>query len=259
MNQILETALHSYVSPTRNNWATLLDPFALAYNNTPHSATGFAPSFLLYGFHPHMSSNLLHLPTKQITRPVPLDLESVLVGSKPISTPVKDTLIVESSKAASFLDNFEAYRSQARESLQFAHVTQRRNYNKGRLTFEFDSGDLVLLNPHSLNLLHAESGRGKKLLMKYDRPFEITQKISPTTYRLRLPASYGIHPVLNLVHLEPYTPSDPSFRSRPIKHLDRTDFSELPEFEVERILAERWCKAWNQQHVQELLVCVGMH
>ena len=61
---------------------------------------------------------------------------------------------------------------------------QRRSYNKGRLSTEFQEGDVVLLNPHSLSLLRNETGHGRKLLMKYDGPFEIIQKLSAVSYRL---------------------------------------------------------------------------
>ena len=70
---------------------------------------------------------------------------------------------------------------------------------------------MVLINPHSLSLLRAEKGQGKKLLMKYDGPFEIIKKISPVSYRLKMPALYGIHPVLNIAHLEKYQTSPPKF------------------------------------------------
>ena len=89
--------------------------------------------------------------------------------------------------------------------------------------------------------------------MKYDGPFEILQRLGPSTYRLRLPASYGIHPVLNSAHLEPYISSDPQFGPRPSRHLDRDDFSELPEFEVEKIVRQRWKRVRNGRKVQELL------
>jgi hypothetical protein len=70
---------------------------------------------------------------------------------------------------------------------------------------------MVLINPHSLSLLRTEKGQGKKLLMKYDSPFEIIKKISPVSYQLKMPASYGIHPVLNIAHLEKYQASPPEF------------------------------------------------
>ena len=58
----------------------------------------------------------------------------------------------------------------------------KRAYNQGRLALEFNIGDLVLLNPHSLSFLKNKSGQGKKLLMKYDGPFEVIQKLSPVSY-----------------------------------------------------------------------------
>ena len=95
---------------------------------------------------------------------------------------------------------------------------------------------MVLINPHSLSLLRAEKGQGKKLLMKYNGPFEI---ISPVSYQLKMLASYGIHPVLNIAHLEKYQTSPPEFSILPQKSLNWEDFNALPEYEVERIIAER--------------------
>ena len=96
---------------------------------------------------------------------------------------------------------------------------QRQSYNKGQLPFEFQEGDLVLLNLHSLYLLRNETGHGRKLLMKYDGPFEIIRKLSAVSYRLQMPKSYGIHPMLNIAHLEKYQPSPAKFSNRPTKSL----------------------------------------
>jgi len=74
---------------------------------------------------------------------------------------------------------FKAERQQAQEALQLGQYFQKRAYNRGRLSFEFEEGEMVVINPHSLLLLRTEKGRGKKLLMKYDSPFEIIKKISP--------------------------------------------------------------------------------
>ena len=74
--------------------------------------------------------------------------------------------------------------------------------------------------------------------MKYDGPFKIIKKLSLVSYRLRLPASYGIHPVLDIAHLEKYQASPTEFSIQPQKSLNREDFDELPEYEVEKIVAE---------------------
>ena len=140
------------------------------------------------------------------------------------------------------IDQFKADRSRAQESLLLAQVYQRRAYNEGRLQVEFNEGDLVVLNPHTLQLLKNEKGRGKKLLMKYDGPFEIIRKLSPVTYQIRLPTSYGINPIINIAHLEQYFRSPPELGDRPTKHLNRADFEDIPETEIDFIVNERWRK-----------------
>ena len=228
----------------------MLASFALSYNNAPHSSTGFPPAFLLYGFHPNSNLSYLYSSPEAVTRPLTQSGDAPATRS---SNSGPDLSIVESDKAARFLQEFETHRSLAHQALQFSQASQWRSYNDGRMPVEYEVGDFVLINPHSLNLLRSEKGRGTKLQMKYDGPFEILEKLGPATYRLRMPASYGIHPILNIAHLEKYTTSDATFGSRPSKSLNRADFTSLPEYEVESIVSECWHKSKNGQRVQELL------
>ncbi len=85
-------------------------------------------------------------------------------------------------------------------------------------------------------------GEVKKLLMKYDRPFEILRKLSPVTYHLWLPTLYGIHLIINIAHLEKYMPSDPKWGIQPKQSLNWHDFEVLEEVEVECIVNERMRK-----------------
>jgi hypothetical protein len=225
MNQGLEIALRAYIGPTRNDWADYLDGLALSYNSNPHTATGFAPAYLLMGYVPTTKSSLM-APNTAIPRPV-----QEIEGEKSTH-----------DAAEEMASQFEAERNMAKEALLLSQVYQRRAYNQGRLASEFEEGDLVVLNPHSLNLLRHEKGKGQKLLMRYEGPFEIVQKVSPVAYRLKMPASFGIHPVLNIAHLEKYNKSPEELGNRPTKRLSRKDFSELPEFEVEKIIGEKFRK-----------------
>lgn len=229
LNQTLEIALRCFTSPSRDDWDKYLDGFALAYNSTPHTATGFSPAYLLRGFHPITSSTLIASNTS-IGRPI--TQAGIEGGDNPI---VSET-------AHEMAEEFKAERSRAKEAILLSQAYQKRNYNKGRILTEFKEGDSVVLNPHSLELLTKEKGRGRKLLMQYDGPFEILRRISPVTYQVRLPASYGIHPIINVVHLERYNKSPDEFGERPTKSLNRGDFESLPEYEVERIIAEKWRK-----------------
>jgi hypothetical protein len=233
MNQNLEIALRAYVGQDLKDWDQYLDGLSLSYNNSPHSITGFAPSFLLYGFEP-----LTHNSLPVSTRTPVSRISNLNHGDKEDKT----SEVITHDDASNMVDQFNTYRNRAKQALALARRTQEKYYNKGRLKHEFSKGDLVLLNAQSLQLFRGKTGRGKKFLSKFEGPFEIIQKISPITYRLRLPVSYGIHPVLNISHLEPYTESPAEFGHRTIKQLSRPDFADLPEVEIEQILAKKHVK-----------------
>ena len=62
LNQSLEISLRAYVGPSRNDWVNYLDALALSHNTTPHTATGFAPAYLLRGYIQTTGSTLVHCP-----------------------------------------------------------------------------------------------------------------------------------------------------------------------------------------------------
>ena len=68
MNQTLEISLRAYIGPDRDDWTSSLDGLALSYNSTPHTATGFAPAYLLRGYVPITESSIIHSP-ESIPRP----------------------------------------------------------------------------------------------------------------------------------------------------------------------------------------------
>ena len=221
MNQTLEIALRAYIGQERNTWKRMLELFALSYNTSQHSATGFAPAYLLRGYQPCTAN--------AIGKPIPTPAAS-LPSDRP----------VEHQDAVELAESFQAMWSQAQDALVVGQAYQQRSYNRGRLAKEFEEGDLVLVNLHSLHLLREDKGLGKKFAAQYDGPFEVNRKVSPVAYQLKLPASYQMHPVVNIAHLEEYRSSPAEFGKRQQKKLGRDDFQALPEFEVESILGERW-------------------
>ena len=234
MNQGLEISIRAYIGPERNDWSDLLDVLALSYNTSPHTATGFAPAYLLRGYHPITRTTLLRSPE-------PIGRDEALENR-----PGHEAL---DERALLMTEAFEAERGKARDALLLGQIFQRKNYNKDRLTWEFQEGDKVVINRKNLGLLNDEKGRGNKLLTKYEGPFEIIQKLSSVSYRLRMPASFGMHPVLNIEHLERYQESPEEFGERPKIRMKRMDFKELPEYQVERIVAESWRKGRNGKRI----------
>ena len=57
-----------------------------------------------------------------------------------------------------------------------------------------------------------------------------------------MPASYGTHPIINIAHLEGYQASPPQFGERPVKCMNQQDFNDLPEEEIDAVIAEQWVK-----------------
>lgn len=227
LNHYLEVAVRCYVErlDNRDQWSKLLTSLTFAYNCTPHSSTERTPSFLLRGYQPVTGSTLIH-------------------GSESIDRTLARTGGDECSddEALRIAEEFRAEWRAAQESLTLAQIRQEKGYNRGRKDVEFEEGDFVLLNRETLGLNRNVTGTGKKLIPKFEGPFEVQEKISRLTYRIRLPASYAIHPVININHLERYNESPDEFGERMIIPKQRPDFDKMAEYEVDRIIGERWRK-----------------
>ena len=75
----------------------------------------------------------------------------------------------------------------------------------------------------------------KKLAPKHHGPFEITQVLSPLTYRLLLPPTWKVHDVFHATLLSPYQETDthgPNFSRPPPNMIDAKE-----EYEIDRIMA----------------------
>jgi hypothetical protein len=68
LNQSLKISWCAYVGLSRNDWVSYLDALGLSYNTTSHTATKFAPTYLLRGYIPTTRSTLVHHP-EGIVRP----------------------------------------------------------------------------------------------------------------------------------------------------------------------------------------------
>ena len=103
-------------------------------------------------------------------------------------------------------------------------------------------------------MLRSFRGRGRKLLPRFDGPYEIIEKISQVAYRLRLPASYQGHTVLNIAHLELYKKADEINITRPTIPSLRKTFEDLEEFEVDQIVDSRYVKGPNGRKIRKYKV-----
>jgi hypothetical protein len=206
MNQQLEVMLRAYVNKDRDDWHEFLDVLMLAYNNSPHTTTGEAPATLLMGFRPRLPSSFL------------IPEESLNV------------------KAEERVKALNTRRGWAREAIHLAQARQVKAHNAKHRRVTYEVGDLVLIDPHKLNLLEVK-GAGRKLMQRRIGPFEVTEVINENAYRLRLPDSYPMHNVVNVAHLRLYR--SPGDVSRPLLSNPRDDMRASEEFEVEEVVGHR--------------------
>ena len=114
INQTLEISLRAYKGPNRDNWVSSLNGLSLSYNSTRHTATGFAPAYLLRGYVPITGSSFIHSPEN-----IPRYSEASLMEN--------DSLRPDASE---ILEQFNAERQQAQEALLLGQCFQKRAYNK---------------------------------------------------------------------------------------------------------------------------------
>lgn len=213
VNRQLETMLRAYVKEDRDSWCSWVSLLEHAYNSKVHAATGSTPYFLLYGFEPRGTLDLSENTVKYIER---------------------------SKETDRFAKEFEMHRQSARRAIARAQAKQAAHYNKGRKTIDFVAGDLVLVNPHSLEWVESK-GEGCKLVQRWIGPFEVQQRINENTYRLRLDAAYPGSPVFNIEHLRRYKSSPEEFGPR-AKLDDTRSVPEDEVYEVEDIVGHKYDK-----------------
>jgi hypothetical protein len=140
----------------------------------------------------------------------------------------------------SFLESIQAARSHAQDSITRFQDTFQDAQNSKRIALEFDIGDQVLINPHSLRLEGPWGGKGRKFAERYEGPFEVTEKYGPTTYGIRLPADYNIHSVINIEHLVPYHASPPEYGPRSVRDVKNRTETNKEDWEVAEIVEEKY-------------------
>lgn len=234
VNQEIEVFLRIFCGNHPEQWADRISQAEFTHNHRTHSARKQSPFFLMMGYNP---------------RALPAVFPKTHIPS------VEHRL----SKLVKIRDEAIAAHELARQQM------------KGRTRKDFipfKLGDKVWLEAKNLKTGNPH----RKLGMKKEGPFEISEVLGPVTYRLALPKTWRIHPVFHACLLSPYKENNihgPNFPRPPPDLIDNEE-----EFEVEAILNHQkrgnstqylvkwkgypssensWQKASDLDHSQELL------
>jgi hypothetical protein len=208
LNQTLENYVRSYVNYQQDDWVQLLPMAQFAYNSSEAEGTKQSPFYANYGFEPEIHRQ-------------PRDHEQV-------------------PRAMTTADKLKGLHDSLKDEIRFAQERMSRYYNPKRLKGPtFERGDKVYLTRRNIKTKRPSD----KLDHKRLGPFEVTDKIGDTNYRLSLPQGMRIHPVFHISLLEP------AHRNTKIQD-DIEVETEESEYEVERILDSRL----SQQGTLEYLI-----
>ena len=204
LNRTIEQMLRTYIQSREEEWPHLLPALELAYNCTPHSATGLSPFEVMIGENPVRGQDL-----------------DVIETFPPTATPPM-------TKAFRLLVDRAAVHLEHAKNLQKAYA------DGSRRPLEFTIGDMVWVSTRHMVL----SGN-RKFQQRYVGPYRILERIGKVAYKLDLPPSMNIHPVFHVSLLTPHKPR-PSDMAAP-QDWDPDDEAEdgSPVYEVENILDQQ--------------------
>ena len=174
VNRTLEDMLRHWCSPDQDDWDQYLKLAEFACNNAFHTSVGETPFMLTFGQHPNTPASIAEtgLPGKR---------------KNPAANQFAADMMLQVQKAQGFLMS-----SQARQKC-FADEKRR--------DATFSIGQYVKLSTKNL----AQRAKGTpKLHPKFIGPFQVTERIGQSAYRILLPEEMKIHNVFHASLLQPW-------------------------------------------------------
>lgn len=204
-NQIIEQRLRPFVNHYQNDWSEKLPMMDFAGALLVGESTETSPFLIDSGYTPRTS----------------FDWISNLNGT------------VTEANAQQRLQQLQETWDWVQERIRTAQARQQRNANRSRREVDFDVDDMIMISTKNWN-----TGRpSKKLDYQWAGPFRILAK-EGNAFRIDLPTSIKVHPVINPEHLRRASTSEPL----PGQHADEPPpitVNDQDEWEVEEILASR--------------------
>jgi hypothetical protein len=206
-NQTIEIALRYYVSERQDNWADCIDIVQAAIMTSLSATTTKTPSELIYGLNIRQAIDL--------------------------SNPAAPT------SADDWADVRENHRRDATDAIAYAQEIMKLSTDKKRSEFSLAVGDMAYLRLHKG--YHLPGIPKAKLGQQRVGPFEVLAIVGSNAYKLKLPESWKIWPVISSVYLD-HAPAgeDPYQRlETPTPEVTEGDLPTEDKWEVAAVVKKR--------------------
>jgi hypothetical protein len=209
-NQTVEIALRHLVGASKLDWPDFLTEVEFVHNTAVNVSTNKSPMEMVTG----------------------LTLRSGFESATPRITGPTD-----------WTQHRQLLRDEAHDALVFAQAKMSIYYDKKHTPISFRPGDKVYISlakgfASGYKLPHNVVNR--KLSQQHVGPFEVLSAVGSLAYRLDIPNTWRIHPVISVAHLKRAPDSDPFERElQPIPDVIQDDTGEHEEWEVEEVLDSR--------------------
>ena len=173
LNGILLHSLSKYVSSDQKHWDEHLHSVLSAYRVSPSEVIGDSAFFLLYGREPRLPMDVSLLPPKDLSASV-------------------------TEHRACVVKHLETAQEVARANVQRAQQRTKLFYDQSSNFPKYDLGQQVwVFSPKN------KRGLGKKLMHIWQGPMCIYKKLSPVTYKVKLPTNSPIATTIHIHRMKP--------------------------------------------------------
>jgi hypothetical protein len=186
-NQTIEIAIRYHVTTNHNlSWVEMLPALQHHLNNSKAEVIGCSPNELVYGFKP---LSVLDVVTDKVERDKPMDPSALNV------------LRIARQREAKML-------------IDIAAILNKQRYDQKHRPVNIQVGDEVYIRLHQG--YHVSREKKKKVDLQRAGPFKVLKEISPQAFKLDLPKTWRIHPVISAAQLwKPVQGKDPFGREQP--------------------------------------------
>ena len=166
------------------------------------------------------------------------------LGTSPLRPIEIATKAYKGSKAHTLTEHFDRMvnlQSQVRHGLieaQAKWVTEGNRHRRAIPLNEFQPGDMVYVDSRNFIPEADRSVPAAKLRPRFYGPYSIISRVTPVSYRLKLPPRSRVHPVFHASRLKRFTPSD-RFPDRRGGRVDPEVTDDGERWEVQQLLAKR--------------------